>query len=224
MRILVTALLAISLAGAALAVDRDAMLDNPNAYVQPENWSADLEGDGPVVVVERSTIVFSNLTDFLAIISPGYYFDDFSWADWGVPNDASYFFGPVNGYSYTASAPNGIFGIPGAISTNSALDPITIVFDGAPVTAVGGDFFCTDFDGYPVSVNTILTLSDGTVVTLAYPAVFAGFVSTVPITSLILETDSATSAWLTLDNFYVGEAGTIATEGVTLSSVKTLFR
>ncbi|MDY0111094.1 MAG: hypothetical protein RBT60_14300 [Candidatus Krumholzibacteria bacterium] len=224
MRILVTALLAISLTGAALAVDRDAMLDNPNAYVQPENWSADLEGDGPVVVVERSTIVYSNLTEFLAIISPGYYFDNFSWADWGVPNAASYFFGPVNGYSYTASASNGLFGIPGAISTNSALDPITIVFDGAPVTAVAGDFFCTDYDGYPVSVNTIITLADGTVVTLAYPTVFAGFVSTVPITSLILDTDSVSNAWMTFDNFYVGEAGTVANEGATLSSVKALFR
>ena len=224
MRIFATALLVLALAGSLLAADRTTMPENPNAYVQPEGWSDGLMGEAPVITIERSTTVYTNLADFLAVLNPGYYFDNFAWAGWGVPNAPSYDFGPVNGYSYTASAVGGIFGIPGAISTNSAGDPMTIVFTGLPVTAVGGDFFCTDFDGIPVSVNTIVTLADGTSVTLAWPTVFVGFASTVPITSLIIDTDATINAWVTLDNFYVGETGVIATEGLTLSHIKTLFQ
>jgi len=224
MRILVTAFLVLMLAQAAMSADRTTMLDNPNAYQQPADWSVGLQGDDPVVDVQRFATVYNNLADFLVVISPTYYFDDFAWADWSYPNAASWDFGPVNGYGYTATCASGIFGIPGAISTNSALDPITITFTGAPVTAVAGDFYCTDFDGYPLTANTTVTLADGTTVTLTYPTVFVGFTSGVPITSLTISTDSTTNAWVTFDNFYVGELGSVAVEARTLSDVKALFR
>lgn len=224
MRIFVTAILVLALSGIVMAADRDTMPTNPDAYYQPANWSEGLHGDGLVIEVSRLVTVYDNLADFLAVLSPTYYFDDFSWVDWGTISDPSWTFGPVNGYSYTVSAPGNVFSIPGAISTNSPLDPLTIVFDGAPVTAVGGDFFCTDFDGNPVSANTILTLDDGTVVTLAYPTVFAGFTSDVPIVSLTIATDNVDNVWVAFDNFYVGEMGTVATEAASLTSVKALFQ
>ncbi|HOX25427.1 MAG TPA: hypothetical protein PLL30_12355 [Candidatus Krumholzibacteria bacterium] len=224
MRSVVIAILLLALAGGVSAADRATMPDNPNAYQQPVDWSVGLQGDDPIIEIGRFATVYTNLADFLDDISPIYYFDDFSWANWGVPNAPSYDFGPVNGYGYTATATNGIFGIPGAISTNSALDPIVITFTGAPITALAGDFYGTDFDGVPVPANTIVTLSDGTVVSLPYPTVFAGFTSGVPIASLTISTDSTASVWVTFDNFYCGEMGSVATQAATLSDVKALFR
>ncbi|MBN2172110.1 MAG: hypothetical protein JW819_12395 [Candidatus Krumholzibacteriota bacterium] len=219
MRILATALLILAVACGALAADRSVLPDNPNAYKQPADWSTGLQGDDPVVDMVRAT-VYTNLTDFLAVIAPDYYFDDFSWCSWQTVYAPSYQFGPVNGYSYTASASSYLFSIPGAISTNSALDPITIVFDGAPVTAVGGDFFCTDFDGYPVPATTNVTLDDGTVVNLVYPTVFSGFTSLVPIVSMVI---TPSNDWATFDNFYVGSLNVTATEARSLSQVKALY-
>jgi hypothetical protein len=224
MRTIVIAMLVLAFASSLLAADRATMPENPNAYVQPEGWSDGLMGEAPVIMVERSTTVYTNLADFLAILNPGYYFDDFAWVDWGDPYAPSYDFGPVNGYSYTVSSAGEIFGIPGAISTNTPNEPMIIVFTGLPVTAVGGDFFCTDFDGAPESVSTIVALADGTTVTLDWPTVFVGFSSTVPITSLVIDTDATAAVWVTLDNFYVGETGVIATESLTLSHIKTLFQ
>lgn len=219
MRILATTILILAVACGALAADRSDLPDNPNAYKQPADWSTGLYGDDPVVDMVRAT-VYTDIDDFLAVLAPGYYFDDFSWATWQDPYAPSYQFGPVNGYSYTASASSYLFGIPGAISTNSATDPITIVFDGDPVTAVGGDFFLTDYDGFPVSGTATVQLDDGTTVYLDYPTVFAGFTSVTPIVSMTL---TPSNDWMTFDNMYVGALNVTPTEATTLSRVKALF-
>jgi len=219
MRILATTILILAVACGAMAADRSDLPDNPNAYKQPDDWSTGLYGDDPVVDMVRAT-VYSNLTDFLAVLAPGYYFDDFSWATWQDPYAPSYQFGPVNGYSYTASASSYLFGIPGAISTNTSNDLITIVFDGAPVTAVGGDFMLTDFDGFPVSGTVTVALDDGTTVNLTYPTVFAGFTSNVPIVSMTL---TPSNDWMTFDNMYVGAMNVTPAAVKSISEVKALY-
>lgn len=195
----------------------------PDAHLQPEGWSQGLSGDGHVVRDQRTVTVYDDLDAFLAVLAPDYYFDDFAWADWGTVSGPSYTFGPVNGYSYTASSPGELFSVPGAISTNSPLDELTITFDGLPVTAVGGDFFMTDFDGNPISEPITVTLDDGTTVDMTYPTVFAGFASDVAITSLTLTTTATTNSWVAFDNLYVGQLGTVAAEPTSFSQVKALF-
>lgn len=223
MRLIATALLILGLATLAVAADRDTMPDNPNAVELPADWSSQLKGGDMVVDQQRLITVYDNVGDFTAVLAPDYYFDDFSWCDWETVSGPSYTFGPVNGYSYTAAAPGDLFSVPGAISTNSPLDSITITFDGLPVFAVGGDFFVTDFDGNPIAGNCIVTMDDGTTVTLNYPTVFAGFVSDIAIVSMTLTTDEAVDCWVAFDNFYVGQVGTVAAEQTSLSSVKALF-
>jgi hypothetical protein len=223
MRPIVIAILMLALAVSAGAADRATMPDNPNATSQPNGLDPAQVGSF-TVDTQRDVTVYDDPDAFLGILAPGFYFEDFSAYGWGDISEVIYSFGPVNGYSYLAICDGQLYSVPGALSTNSAFDPMTIEFDGLPVTAVGGDFFTTDFDGAPNAFPITVTLDDGTSVTLEYPTVFAGFTSTVPIASITLTTpDQGTNAWVTLDNFYVGEVGAVAVEGVTLSQVKALF-
>jgi hypothetical protein len=225
-RQLVIAVLLLAFVGTAIASDRSSLPTNPQAYYPPDDSNpAAQNDDGFVIVVERNTEVYSNLEDFLAVIEDNYFFDDFEWCDWGTVNDASYQFGPVNGFSYTASAEGGIFSVPGAMSTNSPLASIVIDFDGIPVTAVGGDFFATDFDGNPVTTTVAVTLNDGTTVELSHPTVFAGFTNGESITQLVISVvDLSENVWATYDNFYVGQMGAVSAERTAWSYVKALFR
>lgn len=221
----VTLILILLVAGSALALDRADMPSNPAAFNNDAASPALPEGQDVTIFQMRDTTVYLNSGDFLALLEPGYYFDNFGWLDWGtIGGDLSYQFGPVNGYSFTASAPNGLYSIPGALSTNSAYETLTLDFDGLPVFAVGGDFYATDFDGVPITATVTLLLSDGTTVDLDSPARFAGFVSDVAITQLTVSTpNTGTSAWVTLDNFYVGQTGTVAAELTTFGGIKALF-
>jgi hypothetical protein len=224
MRLLLITILTLALAGLALGADRDSMPDNPNAYVQPENWSAGLGGGDFVVELQRATVVYENPADFLSLIAPGFYLEDFAGVMYGDITGPSATFGPVNGYSFTTTSPGGLYSVDGAMSTNSPLDPLSIVIDGLPATAIGGDFYATDFDGNPVSEPVTVTTNDGTAVTITYPSVFAGFVSDDPITEITITTSAAGSVFVAFDNLHVGEAGTVAAEASSFSQVKALFQ
>ncbi len=108
------------------------------------------------------------------------------------------------GTSYTASAFGELWSTPGQIGGNASNDPLEIEFDGDPVFAVGGDFFCTDFDGNLVSASTLVELDDGSNVILEHPDVFAGFVCDEPISTLTM-TNENSDIWLGFDNMYVGD-------------------
>ena len=226
MRQLVIAVLLLALVGTAIASDRSSLPTNPQAYYPPDDSNPAAENDdGFVVVVERDTEVYSNLEDFLAVIEDNYFFDDFEWLDWGTIYAGSYQFGPVNGFSYTISAEGGVFSVPGAMGTNFPLDPLVFDFDGIPVTAVGGDFFATDFDGNPLPTVVAVTLNDGTTVELSHPTVFAGFTNGESITQLVLSVvDQSEDAFATYDNFYVGQMGAVSAERTAWTYVKALYR
>src|SRR5882757_4791580 len=79
---------------------------------------------------------FNSESSFTANLPPGYYLEDFHAYD-GLPlggafQGASVNFGPVSGYSYTATAPtNGVYGIQqgtgnGALSTNNPSDSLIL--------------------------------------------------------------------------------------------------
>jgi hypothetical protein len=223
MRFFVIVTLILALVGTASATDRTAVPNNPNAYYPlGETQHGPQNGDGLVITVLRDATVYYDLDEFLAVLAGDFFFDDFSWLDWGTISAPSYQFGPVNGYSYTAWAAEEVFSIPGAMSTNAMEDPLTLTFDGLPVTAVGGDFFGTDFDGNPVPTVVTVALDDGTTVELTYPTVFVGFTSEVPITTLTISCGDG--LWATYDNFYVGQMATVPVEDRSWGRIKTLYR
>ena len=223
MRFFVIATLILALVGTASAADRTTMPDNPNAYC-PVGDTPDgpQNGDGLVVTTLRDATVYYNHDEFVAVLAGDFFFDDFAWLGWGTISAPSYQFGPVNGYSYTASAVENVFSIPGAMSTNAHGDPLTIVFDGLPVTAVGGDFYCSDFDGNPVVAVITITLGDGTSVELTYPTVFVGFASVEPITSMTISCGE--DVWATYDNFYVGQELVVPVENQSWGNIKAMYR
>jgi len=223
MRLLLTLVLTLVMAGLAVGADRDAQPGSPDIYLQPENWSQGLAGDPMVIQDLRATTVYDTLADFLDLIADGYYYENFASIGYGDITDMSYAFGPVGGYSFTTSCDGGLYSVDGAMSTNSAGDPLVIAIDGVPATAVAGDFFCTDLSGAPITEPITVTLNDGTAVTMTYPTVFAGFISDEPITTITLTTDSTINAWVTVDNVYVGEAGTVDATASSFTQVKALF-
>lgn len=227
MRTFAITIMLLALAVSASAVDRVEMQVNLDA-VDPINITAPHNGGNVKIVNQRDVTVFTDLPSFLAVLHPDHYFDNFDWLDWGtITGELTWPFGPVNGYSYVASAPGGLFSVPGAMSTNSPGDVLTLDFDGGPVFMVGGFFFATDFDGIVVSDVVNVTLNDGTSVDVTSvpgnpSASFVGFMGTDPITQLNMGVVNLAN-WVAYDDFYVGTVITTATEPITWSSVKALF-
>ena len=162
---------------------------------------------GAASMAFAGTMTFENEVDFVNQLAPGFYLEDFDEFGFELQGPSIDFTeGP---WSYTISAPGEVFSVPGAMSTNTPYDPLTVDFTGQDVYAVGGYFYASDFDGlfFPGTIN--VELSDGTVYS-ANPVSandFVGFVSSVPITSLTITVDDPgdlESRWATIDNFYVG--------------------
>jgi hypothetical protein len=226
MRFFAIASLILALVITAGATERASLSTNPAAYHPTgEVNHGPQNGEGFVITEQRAADVYYSLGDFMAVIEGDYYFDDFSWLSWGtIGGELTYQFGPVNGYSYTASAGNGLYSIPGAVSTNSAEDPLTLMFDGLPVTAVAGDFFATDFDGIPMPTTVTVALDDGTIVMLTFPTVFVGFTTVEPIVWMTLTTTAGDGLWPTYDNFYVGQMASVPVEDSSWGHIKGFYR
>jgi hypothetical protein len=155
--------------------------------------------------------MYTDEITFVAMLQPGYYLEDFDAYNYlSVESLPPQDFGPVNGFSYTVSAPNGLWALPvgsGALSVNVATDAITVDFTGDPITAVGGLFFGTDYDGNITGASMIVTLSDGTVENYVTTGdAFRGFVSSTPISYLTISCviEGVDYKWPTMDHFYVG--------------------
>ena len=155
--------------------------------------------------------VFTDMASFMANVQMGSYTNNFATVPTGAQPALN--FGPVNGFAYTVSAAgagsNQLFNDPGIISTDSALDSIVVTFTGAPVTAVGGNFWATDISFFPTGTGITINLSDGTNIsyTSTGPSDFRGFISDVAITSMTIDApDVPGNAWATMDNLTVGAA------------------
>ncbi len=159
----------------------------------------------------NATITYTDETDFLTKIAPGYYHNDFS----GIQLSPSVLTSPQDftqsGYSYSISAVNGLFGLAGAISVNYEYDSIVVDFKSGNVTAVGGTAFLTDFSGNLFTGTVTVTLGDGTKVTTDTENFF-GFTSagavidSLTIRSSLPDDPLNPSSFASLDNFYVGTA------------------
>jgi len=156
--------------------------------------------------------VFTSAAAFTPNLAPGFFFNDFASVVSG-PSAPLAFSG--GGFSYTVGtqvgALSGLFNDPGVISTDNAGDRIEVTFTGAPVTALGGNFWSTDINVFPVASTVTVQLSDGTTEVFASSSAadFRGFTSLVPISSFSIDAGNTASggpAWATLDNLYVGNA------------------
>jgi len=142
---------------------------------------------------------------------------------------SGYLYGPTAfgnaTYTYSVFTQDGaagglyLFAGSGMLSSASAQDQLVITFTGAPVTAVGGNFWGQlFFSSTSVDMNTtppttvVLTLDDGSSETFTAngPDDFRGFVATAPISRLTISTPEADPdgdyVWGVVDNLVVGRA------------------
>jgi hypothetical protein len=154
--------------------------------------------------------VYTDRTTFLQNVSPGFYEENFASVPGGAAGPSLSFSG--NGFAFTITAEgagtNNLFNDPGVISTDSAVDAIVVTFTGAPVTAVGGNFWATDISVVPTGTDIVITLSNGTIETFTStgPTNFRGFVTAAPITSIRIDApDVPANAWSTMDNVILGD-------------------
>lgn len=166
---------------------------------------------------------FDNRDAFLTNVANGYAEDHYTGLRSG------YLYGPIDfgnaSYTYSVFTQDGalgglyLFAGSGMLSSASAQDQLVITFSGAPVTALGGNFWGQlFFSNTSVDMNTtppttvVLTLDDGSSETFSAngPDDFRGFVATAPIHQLTISTPTADAdgnfAWGVVDNLIVGHA------------------
>jgi hypothetical protein len=153
---------------------------------------------------------YTTEASFTANIAPGSYVEDFSNFTFGNPLDGSQttWAAPgANGFGWTASAALGLYSNVSALSTNTANDPLMIMFTGAPVTAFGGIFANTDISGNIIPGTITVTTSDGGNFVIPTTNSFLGYTASVgmTITSVtMLAQSGATNNWVQVDHFYTG--------------------
>ena len=182
-------------------------------------WVAILAAAGTTSAF-ASTTVYTDSVTFLSTLLAGSYTEGFTVATGGVYNSPLSFSG--GDFSYQVSTPTvavGVYRSTTFLGNTYEAESLTITFTGGGATAIGGNFYLTNqadaFQAQPVT----LTLSDGTTSTFtptsASVGSYVGFVSTLPITSLVISAP-ALLQFNALDNITVGvtsavpEAGTLA--------------
>jgi hypothetical protein len=177
--------------------------------------------DGIAAACGEARGVYANRDAFVASVAPGYSEERYTGLRTG------YLYGPVEFgnddwryrvYSHDGAV-GGLYLFPGAgvMSTAAAFDHLTITFTGAPVTALGGNFYGTLFHTNTSTTmhvvpttRVVLTLDDGTVETFTASArdAFRGIVATKPIRTLTIATPDedvdGNIAWGVADNLIVG--------------------
>lgn len=150
-----------------------------------------------------ATTTYTTQASFLANVAPGSYTNSFTGAVAAGPS----FSYSGSGFGYTLTAGVGDVYLSGSIAgTNSPDETLTVTFTTGNVTAVGGNFFATNISDVFQAQPLKLTLSDGTTTTYTpatLGASYRGFVSTLPITSLVMGLP-AVGFYNTMDNLTVG--------------------
>lgn len=177
--------------------------------------------DGIATACAQARGVYANRDAFVANVAPGYSEERYTGLRTG------YLYGPVEFgnddwryrvYSHDGAV-GGLYLFPGAgvMSTAAASDHLTITFTGAPVTALGGNFYgtllytntSTVMNVVPAT-RVVLTLDDGTTQTFTASArdAFRGIVTTRPIRSITIATPDpdvdGNTIWGVVDNLIVG--------------------
>ena len=161
------------------------------------------------------TTTFTSAATFLANVAPGSYTEGFGDPSFSGDPSASFSGGA---FAYTVSAPGGLYGSSTFLGTNLPSEALTITFTGAPVTAVGGNFWATNISDTFQATPITLSLSNGTTTTFTpiseTSGSFRGFTSSLAITSLTIVSTAAVYAGM--DNFTVGAVAAIPEPGTWL--------
>lgn len=181
-------------------------------------------GFSPLTPATAGTTVYTDRASFNAALGSGLssaYTEDFNTNDHVVftlgpnsfPSTAVY---SLNGLNYSVTAPgpsdNELY-VKDILSTQSPDSGLKFSFAGS-ITAVGGNFFTTNFDGDATAGPVKLTLGDGSAVfyTAASSNDFVGFISTSPINALTFAPASQTAdanVFSTVDNLTVAAAAPV---------------
>lgn len=154
----------------------------------------------------HAATVYTSPADFLPLVAAGSYTETFSIM---VPDSPfAAFTSPLTGFGYTVTGGTGDIYINNIIGNDTSNTSLTFTFTGAPVTAIGGNFFTTDISDGVKAGPISITLSDGTVESYTSSATtpdFRGFISDVPITSFTLA-PGGNGNFNTVDNLVIGQA------------------
>ncbi|MDP2008030.1 MAG: PEP-CTERM sorting domain-containing protein [Rubrivivax sp.] len=177
--------------------------------MQPVHFVAAAFALAAATAVSAQTTTYTSSAAFLPNVGAGSYTEAFAVPSFSGDATADFSSG---GFSYTVSVPgNTLYGNGGFIGTNGPNFPMLVTFTGAPVTAVGGNFFATNISDVFQAVPITVTLSDGTTsmfTPASESASYRGFVSTLAITSLTLGAPGA-SLYVGMDNLTVGVASVV---------------
>ncbi|RVU44264.1 PEP-CTERM sorting domain-containing protein [Rubrivivax rivuli] len=151
------------------------------------------------------TTTYTSAATFLANVAPGSYTEGFADPFFSGEPSATF---TGNGFTYTVSAPGGVYGNGTLIGTNLPTETLTVTFSGATVTAIGGNFWATNISDVFQPVPVTLTLSDGTTTTFTpvseTTGSFRGFTTTLGITSMTIA--STAGVYAGMGNLTVGVA------------------
>ncbi|HTD67270.1 MAG TPA: hypothetical protein VK846_12140 [Candidatus Limnocylindria bacterium] len=171
--------------------------------------------------------VYSNEGEFVNILNPGNYFNNFETfasGDQGSTNASLSGGTPIFNVTLSTAANNNLYVATGTLPSGKALSTtvdatdLLLTFTSGNVTAIGAHFFSSDIEENRIAGALDIVLSDGTSLSVTNssngPVAFRGFTATNPITSLRLR---AAAQYVTIDNLYVGAAGDTNSGRATLS-------
>lgn len=151
---------------------------------------------------------YSTQAEFTSHVATPFFLDTFASVGTG---SISTYSNSGSGFGYSASATNGLWGLGGILSTNTATDPLVFDFSSSPtpVTAFGGNFWGTDIDGATIPATVTFTTAGGA--TFSYDtsssSSFLGYVGATPLVSVSIATSAAgVNAWPTADNVILATA------------------
>jgi hypothetical protein len=155
---------------------------------------------------QASTTIYTTSASFLAQTLPGGLFLDFTQPSVDSGESFTYSGG---GFSVTFTADSTVYRSGTILGNNLPNESLTLTFSGTLPTAVGGNFFITNISDVLQVAPVTLTLADGTTTTYTpsnLSSSYRGFVSTVPIVSLVMAAPQGGQFYNSLDNLTVASA------------------
>ena len=155
---------------------------------------------------------FTERSRFLEQLQPGFYEEQFE--DWtiGEPLDGhqtEWESPDQNGWSWTVSASGSgnqfLYSLYQAVSTSAHTDDLVFQFTGAATFVFAGEFWGTQYDGFPQTTDLEIETDSGLLINQEVSGpTFIGIVSDVPINAVTVRAIGPVAAWPTAARVTVG--------------------